>query len=104
MSDDYNKQLQEAIRRRLLEEIGSSRGGQAITNNVYGGGLTGGVRGQMSGEGEDMPMPKDERDYFVDILREDLPEINEATGKPKGWRKKVHRFTTARGEDPEKKN
>jgi hypothetical protein len=103
MDDQYNQQLQEAIRRRLLEEVEGKRGGAAsVVNNVYGsaggGGQGGGLMDSWGGGGGE------ERDYFVDILREDLDEINEATGKPKGWRKKVHRFTTPRGSDPEKKN
>ncbi len=99
---DYRDQLNAAIRKRLLAEIEQGRGGsgQSVVNNVYGGGAPaaggGGIR-EMMGSPED-------RDYFVDIEREDLPDINPATGKPKGWKKKVHRFSTGRGEDPEKKN
>ena len=48
-------------------------------------------------------MAPEDRDYFVEIVREDLPEINEATGKPMGWKKKVHRYTTELGKDPKKK-
>jgi hypothetical protein len=88
--------LLQAIRKRLRDEI--SQGGRAsqITNNVYGGGVAGGgVRDQMGGESGG----EDPRDYFVDIMREDLPEINEATGKPKGWKKTVHRFSTSKKKD-----
>lgn len=97
------------MRRRILEQIRHAGGGggqaQSITNNVYGGAVPGGGGGGVREQaGGDMPMPQDDRDYFVDIMREDLPEINEATGKPKGWKKTVHRFTTARNDDPKKKS
>jgi hypothetical protein len=45
-------------------------------------------------------MTPEDWDYYVDIQREDLPEINPETGKPLGWKKKVHRYTTKRGEEP----
>lgn len=44
-------------------------------------------------------MTPEEWDYYVDITREDLPEINPDTGKPRGWKKKVHRYTTKKGEE-----
>lgn len=97
----YRAQLNAAIRKRLLSEIDRG-GGQSVVNNVYGGGVGapgGGIR-EMMAEGADDPAM---RDYYVDIEREDMPDINPATGKPKGWRKKVHRFSVGRGEDPEKK-
>lgn len=104
LDDEYNSQLQAAIRRRLLEEIEGRRGGgpSPVVNNVYGGGVGGGgggLREQMAG-GDDMDPAA--RDYFVDILREDL-DINPDTDKPRGWRKKVHRFTTPHNEDAPKK-
>lgn len=82
--------LVQAMRRRLMDEI-SERGGRAssvVNNNVYGGGLRDGGMGAgpMDDGGSD-------RDYFVDILKEDL-ETDPETGKSKGWRKKVHRFST----------
>jgi hypothetical protein len=54
-------------------------------------GLGGGVMAEMSPE---------DRDYWVEITREDLDEINPATKKPKGWKKKVKRYTTPRGTEP----
>lgn len=104
-----------AIRRRLLAEIEHGGGGRrhgggdasTITNNVYGGGGFGpGVQGAMAkgdgGEGDDS-------DYFVDILRETIPENGSAilrdpeTGEkqtrflPKGgWHKNVHRYKKKR--------
>jgi len=89
--------LLQAIRQRLRDEIKSGGRASQITNNVYGGGVAqgGGVRDELGGEDGGGAG----RDYFVDIMREDLPEINEATGKPKGWKKTVHRFSTAKKKD-----
>lgn len=81
--------LVQAMRRRVLEDIRQrGGGGSVINNNVYGGGVGSGIGG-----GDIDPA---DREYFVDIVREDLPELNEATGKPKGWKKKVHRFSTSK--------
>lgn len=92
MDEEVNDDvLLRAIRQRMLEDLRSPRQSAApITNNVYGGGVGGGVRDSMS----DADLGGVDRDYFVDIVREDLPDINEATGKPIGWKKKVHRFST----------
>lgn len=112
ISDDY---LIQAARRRLLRMLEKEGGDAAsIVNNVYGGGGSGGgaaggggggglggMLEAMGGGGED-PF-----DYFVDIKREDLPDINPATGKPLGWKKTVHRFrspTTPRGSYGKKKD
>ena len=101
--EEYNQMLRQAIRDRILNEVRQPRDVERIVNNVYGGpltsdrnqGLGGGVTGEMS-EG----MTPEDRDYFVDIMREDLPEINPATGKPRGFKKKVQRYTTAKGANP----
>ncbi len=86
--------LIKAARKRILAELEAKGGAAGITNNVYGGGSGGGLMERMNGaEGEDPSL----RDYFVDISREDMPEINEKTGKPKGWNKKVHRHTSLKG-------
>jgi hypothetical protein len=87
--------LIQAMRRRVMEEIGDrgGRGASVVNNNVYGGGLGSGGNGGIGGG--DTTDPSD-RDYFVDIMREDLPELNPLTGKPKGWKKSVHRFSTGK--------
>lgn len=97
--DEYNDMLRQAIRDRILSEVRKPRDVERIVNNVYGGALTsdknqglgGGVMGEMSPE---------DRDYLVDITREDLPELNPLTGKPKGWKKTVKRYTQPRGSNP----
>lgn len=80
--------LIQAARKRILAELETKGGAAApsFTNNVYGGG--GGLMERMNGAQAEDP---DLYDYLVDIERRDLPEINEATGKPAGWTKKVHR-------------
>jgi hypothetical protein len=108
--EEYNAMLRQAIRDRILSEVRSPRDVEKVVNNVYGGpitgsgknqGLGGGVAGEMAGE--DAMSPED-RDYFVDIMRQDLDpnEIDEETQKPygKGWRKKVHRYTKPKGAQP----
>ena len=108
--DEYNDMLRQAIRDRILSEVKKPRDVERIVNNVYGGaidregrnqGLGSGVMGEMGAD--------DDREYTVDITREDLPELNPLTGKPKGWKKTVVRKSQPRGtpppqsEDPEKK-
>jgi hypothetical protein len=76
--------LLDAIKRRALRELKDRKeaggGGSAITNHVYANGDHG-IRGGMTGHDEADP---EDRDYFVDISRQD----NE-----NGWDKKVHRYT-----------
>lgn len=83
--------LVQAMRKRILDEINKREQQAAIVNNVYGGGgqpsQMHGVADQMTGMSEG----EDPYDYFVDITRKDLPDINPATGKPLGWEKSVHR-------------
>jgi hypothetical protein len=106
---DYRTQLNAAIRKRLLAEIERGQGGgQSVVNNVYGGGAPaaiggGGIREMAGAGGGDDDIDPASRDYYVDITREDLPDINPLTKKPVGWRKKVHRFSVAHNDDPEKK-
>lgn len=84
--EDFESQLQEAIRARILEEIKANRQAQII-NNVYGGG---GAQAPASSVREAMAGfdPKD-YNYFVDITREDVmsPE-----GEKMGWKKRVKRY------------
>lgn len=85
-----------AARKRLLDEIGQGRGGGAITNNVYGGGIPSGDGGGMLGGSGPSAIAPEDRDYFVDILREELQPGDLVDGEPMtrpGWRKKVHRWS-----------
>jgi hypothetical protein len=105
--EEYNQMLRQAIRDRILSEVRKPREVDRVVNNVYGGPLTSdknqGLGGGVTGE-----MAPEDLDYLVDITREDLPELNPLTGKPKGWKKTVVRRTQPRGttppaSDPEKK-
>ncbi len=109
------RMLIQAIRQRMLDDIHTKKEAQAvINNNVYGG--HGGGDDGMHGGGDGLPSPGgihagmhdaaptagDDRDYFVDILRENLDPENPG----KGWTKKVHRYAQAKekaGKDPKKK-
>jgi hypothetical protein len=102
-----------AARERVLSELAGreSRRTQAqrIINNIYGGGgvadglspgaLGGGNGGAGLGTSD---AGEDPYDYFVNIKREDLPDINPHTGKPVGWSKEVHRFRNRRDDDGDK--
>ena len=86
--------LLNAVRQRVLDDLNRREQQQQIVNNVYGGGGEGkghvpmrGVAEQLGDMGEEDPY-----DYFVDITRRDLDEMNPHTGKPSGWTKNVHRF------------
>lgn len=82
-----------AVRQRILDDIGRKQESQGIVNNIYGGGSPGGhipMRG-VSDQLGDAPEGEDPYDYFVDITRRDLDEVNPNTGKPAGWKKSVHR-------------
>lgn len=80
-----------AARKRIMAELEAKQagGGNTVNNNNYAGG--GGLMERMNGGGAGDD--GDLRDYLVDITREDLPGLNELTGKPPGWKKTVHRYT-----------
>jgi hypothetical protein len=95
-----------AIRKRMLDEIGSRGDAERIVNNIYGGSLPsgGGVMDQLGGAASSSP--EEDRDYFVDIMRQNFEPGDEAefldpqTGQPVkrpmergGWQKRVHRFS-----------
>lgn len=80
-----------AVRRRILREIEKNESSPSMSAPSREGSS---IQDMMSGNPEDW-------DYYVDITREDLPEINPATKKPVGWKKSVHRRATKRGEEPE---
>ncbi len=84
--------LIQAARKRIMAELeakSAGGGGMSSTINNYAGGGGGGLMERMNGAtgGGDADL----RDYLVDIERRDLPELNEHTGKPVGWTKKVRR-------------
>lgn len=103
--EEYTRMLREAIRDRILNEVRKPRDVERIVNNVYGGALTGSDKNQGLGGGVTGEMAKDmtpeELDYYVKISREDMDELNPLTGKPKGWVKKVKRFTRPKGSPDE---
>ena len=107
MSNISDRMLLEAIREKALNDIKAQHAAQQIFNITGQSGTgAGSPASGVSGVGAAMSGPdtmsQEDRDYYVDILREDMPEINEATGKPKGWKKQVHRYTTPKGEEPKK--
>jgi hypothetical protein len=92
-----------AARKRLLEQIAAKAeaASPSFVNNVYGGGgaphMGGGVMDRM-GSSASLSPEDDPYDYMVNILREDLPDVNPATGKPKGWSKTVTRSRVRKDE------
>lgn len=100
--------LVRAIRARMLEDIKKKADAERIVNNVYGGPIVGGGIAEQMGPqpGDPVGSPAD-RDYFVDIMRQDYEPgdeamvIDPATGQqiPQklargGWSKRVHRFSS----------
>jgi hypothetical protein len=94
-----------AVKRRLMDELSQRQAG--VVNNVYGGSGQGVGSGGYGGLVQDMAQGgEDPFNYFVDITREDLPDINPATKKPIGWTKKVERYRKRKDEledEPKKK-
>lgn len=92
--------LLQAIRQRMLDEIKAKREAAAIiNNNLYGQG-GGGPSGIQAGMHDAAPSGGgDDRDYFVDILRENIDPENPSLG----WKKTVHRHTEPKGKNPKKK-
>jgi len=91
---DWNNTLEEAIKKRILEEIGQRSQGQTINNFQGGAPLASESRAPNSLQ-EAMFDPG-AFDYMVDIEKTD--QIDEKTGKPIGWNKKVHRYRQPKGE------
>lgn len=89
--------LIQAARQRVLDQLRAKSEAASIINNVYGGGSDGG--GVMGGMHDAAPSGGDDRDYFVDILRENLnPE-----DPSQGWKKSVHRYAQPKGDKSKKK-
>ena len=107
MSHISDQMLLQAIREKALNDIKAQHAAQSIINNYGSSGAgsplggSAGVGSAMSDAGSGSP-GEDPFDYWVDITRKDLPEINEATGKPAGWEKSVHRHRTPKGEGKER--
>lgn len=99
-----DKEIQRAIRRRIIDEINSravANHSSTINNNNYSGGSS-----PKSDSGEAKTLSErmlsgddDPFDYKVMIARKDSPNINKSTKKPDGWAKKVHRYRTKKDED-----
>lgn len=91
--------LLDAIRKRYLREIEKESQAANIQNIINNAPASApGMAAAMGG------VTPEDAEYFVDITREDLPDINPATGKPMGWKKGVHRYKRKPGEPmPEKK-
>lgn len=100
--------LIKAARKRLLAELDpelrkaeSSANRASVVNNVYGGGHGsggGGLMDQLGGAAQG-GSGEDPFDYFVNIQRKDLPDVNPVTGKPAGWEKTVHRYRQEKKKD-----
>lgn len=91
--------LLDAIRKRYLREIEKETQAANINNIINNSPASApGMAAAMGG------VTPDDDEYFVDITRTDLPEINPITKKPIGWNKKVRRYKRKPGEEmPEKK-
>lgn len=90
----FEDQLQDAIRKRILEEIASKQQSQ-IVQNIYGpggGNGSGGSRSVQEGMIDPRFNPKD-YNYWVDITRED---VTDPEGEKVGWKKRVKRFAEPR--------
>ena len=103
-----DEDLVRAIRSRILEDIKKKADAERIVNNVYGGPIAGGAISEQMGAGQPGGAGGDpaDRDYFVDIMRQDYDPgdevmvIDPTTGErvPQqlargGWSKRVHRFS-----------
>jgi hypothetical protein len=86
--EDFQSQIEQAIRARILEEIKADRQAQII-NNVYGGGAQSPQSGGSSVREAMAQFDPKDYNYFVDITREDVlnPE-----GEKMGWKKRVKRY------------
>jgi hypothetical protein len=93
MFDDQNiddKSLLLALKRKMMRDLEERQQQQAVVNNVYGGSIGGEHGGGVGGGLEEMS--PEERDYFVDIARQNIPE-GDAEMPNGGWKKSVHRYT-----------
>lgn len=101
-SDD---ELLKAIRSRIksqIESLGVPATPAAINNYIGSQGSQGSQGGVLAAMSE-----PDDSDYYVDIGRRDVDfDIDPKTGKKipvKGWDKTVHRYKTAKGQEPPEK-
>lgn len=102
-------QLVKAMRRRLLDEIQTrkDRDAEKIVNNIYGSSMAGGggIMDRLGGSDPGSSDPRADRDYFVDILRQNYepgeevdvmdPDSGQRIKKKLnsgGWQKLVHRY------------
>ena len=87
---DFEKQLVEAARAKLLRELQkeAAAGGSSVINN-YGGGSPVSVKEHMAGAAVS-PQGDPDEDYYVAIRR--------MANDKGGWDKMVRRFKTKKGE------
>ena len=102
MSKITDEAIMDAIREQMLARIKSQNDARTV-NYMLGGGQSGAKGGvfETLGAPSASPVTPDEDpdlDYFVDILKND--NIDPETGKSIGWKKKVHRYASPRGETP----
>ena len=95
----------DALKKRVLREIERSNAGLSgpVFNNYAGASPAGGpLHGisELGSQSHNEQIDPDLYDYMVDITREDLPDINPATGKPVGWKKSVKSYRAAKQEPP----
>jgi hypothetical protein len=87
--DDYQSALEEAIRRRLLEEVAGQRQAQIVNNLYASGAAPSSIREAMAPEFN----PKD-YEYFVNIEKK---PIFDDENKEIGWKKLVRRYAQKAG-------
>lgn len=93
--EDWNTTLENAIRKRILEEISARRDAAQIINNFQNQAPLASESRAPNSLQEAMFDPG-AFDYLVDIEKTD--EIDPETGKSVGWKKKVHRYRKPREE------
>jgi len=83
----FERELDRAIKARILQEIAAKQERAQIVNNLYGGGASqgGGLQDRFS---PSEAQAEDPFDYFVDIERTPIDPQNPDLG----WKKKVRRY------------
>lgn len=91
---NFQSQLEDAIRRRILEEIAGQKQAQVINNLYGGGGSTSPTEGSSIRESMGTFNPRD-YEYFVEI---DKTPRRGPEGEDLGWEKMVRRYAQRVGE------
>lgn len=91
--DNFESQIVELSKRRILRELEKEQAAAAIINNYGGGGGSPvSLREHMASGVTPEPGTPDDEDYFVAIKRQS------DANNPKDWSKLVRRFKTKKGE------